>query len=103
MITYLLIVLQASSGIAQYFLPKQVLGSVDAGKKMYRYHRMLGYLLLGLELVTVAAAAGTRYNIEVLHLRLWPVVVAAGLVVAGVAARIRSVKLRAPPVSHQTH
>lgn len=95
--------LQASSGIVQYFIPKQVLGSVDAGKSLYRYHRMLGYLLLGLELITVAAATGTSYNIEILHLRIWPVLVAALVVVAGVAARIRTVKLRAPPVANQSH
>ncbi|PGH02844.1 hypothetical protein AJ80_08794 [Polytolypa hystricis UAMH7299] len=91
--TYILILLQAGVGVAQYFFPAQVFGSVDKGKGVYKWHRLSGYLLLGLELVTIAAATGTAYNRSTLHIRLWAVVVAIVLVVAGVGARAKRAKL----------
>lgn len=93
LITYIAILSQALVGVSQYFLPRMILGSVDAGKKIYKYHRWTGYALLVLELATVAAATRTTYNLETLQIQLWAVLVAAVLVVAGVGARIRKHKL----------
>jgi hypothetical protein len=50
-------------------------------------------LLLVLELATVSAATQTTYNVAVLHMPLWGVLVAAVLIVAGVGARIKKHKL----------
>ena len=93
LITYILIILQASVGVVQYFFPVRVLGSVDAGKKIYKYHRVSGYVLLVLELGTVIAATQTTFNVAALHIPLWGVVVTSVLVVAGVGARVKKHKL----------
>ncbi|OOF99951.1 hypothetical protein ASPCADRAFT_126830 [Aspergillus carbonarius ITEM 5010] len=93
LITYIVIILQALGGVVQYLIPVQVLGSVDRGKSLYKYHRKSGYVLLLLELATVAAATQTTYNLNVLAIPLWGVLVAAALVVVGVGARIKKHKL----------
>ncbi|GIC87169.1 cytochrome b561 domain-containing protein [Aspergillus udagawae] len=93
LITYICIILQALLGLVQYFFPVTILGSADAGKRLYKYHRHFGYSLLVLELATVAAATQTTYNVNVLHIPLWGVLVAAVLIVAGVGARIKKHKL----------
>ncbi|KAH1481303.1 hypothetical protein KXV81_001948 [Aspergillus fumigatus] len=93
LITYICIILQALLGLVQYFFPVKILGSADAGKRLYKYHRHFGYLLLVLELATVSAATQTTYNVAVLHMPLWGVLVAAVLIVAGVGARIKKHKL----------
>ncbi|CAG8164198.1 hypothetical protein PENNAL_c0003G09994 [Penicillium nalgiovense] len=93
LVTYTAIVLQAVVGIIQYFVPVTVLGSVDAGKRIYKYHRWSGYVLLLLEMATVVAATQTTYNVMVIHIPLWGVLVAVVLVLAGVGARIKKHKL----------
>ncbi|KAJ5485978.1 hypothetical protein N7530_000278 [Penicillium desertorum] len=93
LITYITIVLQAVVGIIQYFLPVTVLGSVDAGKRIYKYHRWSGYVLLLLEMATVVAATQTTYNVIAIHIPLWGVLVAVVLILAGVGARIKKHKL----------
>lgn len=93
LVTYIVIALQAVVGVIQYFFPIMILGSVDNGKRIYKYHRWSGYGLLVLEMATVAAATQTDYNVNVLHIPLWGVLVAAILVVAGVGARIKKHKL----------
>ncbi|RAL06676.1 cytochrome b561 domain-containing protein [Aspergillus homomorphus CBS 101889] len=93
LITYIVIILQATVGVVQYFLPVTVLGSVNRGKSLYKYHRQSGYLLLVLELATVAAATRTAFNVNVLGIPLAGVLVGAVLVVAGAGARVRKHKL----------
>lgn len=80
-------------GVVQYFFPVRVLGSVDAGRKIYKYHRVSGYVLLLLELGTVIASTQTTFNLAALHIPLWGVVVTSVLVVAGVGARVKKQKL----------
>ncbi|KAK2747638.1 hypothetical protein FQN55_004807 [Onygenales sp. PD_40] len=92
--TYILIFLQAAVGVAQYFVPVTVFGSVDRGKAVYKYHRVSGYVVLLMELATVAAATQTDYNKVILHIPLWAVLVASVLVVLGVGARIKKQKMR---------
>lgn len=92
-ITYMLIILQAAGGLVQYFYPVQVLGSVDSGRKMYKYHRAAGYLLLILELTTLMTATRTGFNVSSLHIPLWGVVACSLLVVGGVSARIKKHKM----------
>ncbi|KAK8205825.1 eukaryotic cytochrome b561-domain-containing protein [Phyllosticta capitalensis] len=91
-ITYVLIIIQAIVGFTQYFTPG-LWGSVDSAKKIYKYHRMSGYLVLVLALATVAAATQTGYNLFVLHIQLWAVLVAAILTLIGVFPRIKKQKL----------
>lgn len=91
--TYISVVLQALVGVVQFFFPVAILGSVDAGKRVYKYHRWTGYILLLLEMATVVAATQTTYNLIAIHISLGPVVVAAILTLAGVGARIKKQKL----------
>jgi hypothetical protein len=93
LITYILILLQALVGFAQFYIPKQVFGSVDKGKAVYKYHRMGGYLVLLMGLATVCAATQTSYNLTTLNIQLWAVIVAGVLVVAGVGSRIKKQKI----------
>ncbi|KAJ5799617.1 uncharacterized protein N7518_001685 [Penicillium psychrosexuale] len=93
LVTYIAIVLQAVVGVIQYFVPVTVLGSVDAGKRIYKYHRWSGYVLLLLEMATVVAATQTTYNLMAIHIPLWGVVVAAIFILAGVGARVKKHKL----------
>ncbi|KAK7513124.1 eukaryotic cytochrome b561-domain-containing protein [Phyllosticta citriasiana] len=91
-ITYVLLIIQALVGFTQYFTPG-LWGSVDSAKKIYKYHRMSGYLVLLLALATVAAATQTGFNLSALHIQLWAVLVAAVLTVIGVFPRIKKQKL----------
>lgn len=92
-ITYILIIIQALVGVAQFWIPKWVFGSVENGKKIYKYHRMSGYALLVLELATVSAATQTTYNSYVLNIALWAVLVTSVLVLLGIGARVKPSKL----------
>lgn len=91
--TIVAIVLQASVGVIQFFFPVAVLGSVDAGKRVFKYHRWSGYVLLLLEVSTVVAATQTTYNLNAIHIPTRGVVIAIILVLLGVGARIKKSKL----------
>ncbi|CRG92607.1 hypothetical protein PISL3812_09670 [Talaromyces islandicus] len=91
--TYILIILQTLVGVAQFWLPEFVFGSVENGKKIYKYHRRFGYILLVLELATVAAATQTTFNQGVLHIGLWVALVTAVIIILGVGARLKKHKL----------
>ena len=88
-----IIVIQALVGVFQFFLPVTIFGSVDAGKRIYKYHRWSGYALLLLEVATVVAATQTTYNLAAIHIPLWGVLVSVVLVLSGVGARIKKQKL----------
>jgi heme A synthase len=92
LITYILLLIQAFVGITQYFLP-QLYGGVDNAKKIYKYHRVGGYVLFTLMLVTVVAATRTTYNLTTLHIQTWAVVVASVLALAGILPRVKKQKL----------
>ncbi|KAJ5104124.1 Cytochrome b561 eukaryote [Penicillium argentinense] len=93
LLTVIFVALQALVGVAQFFLPTTIFGSIDAGKRIYKYHRWSGYVLLLLEAATVVAATQTGYNVAMIHIPAWGVVVALLLTVLGVAARIKKHKL----------
>jgi hypothetical protein len=93
LLTVISIVLQALVGIAQFSLPVTLLGNVDAGKRIYKYHRRTGYVLLLLESATVVAATRTDYNLAVLGIPTWAVLVAILITLLGVGARIKKQKL----------
>ncbi|KAL9077964.1 MAG: hypothetical protein Q9157_003118 [Trypethelium eluteriae] len=92
LITYIAMALQAIVGITQYFVP-QIYGGESNAKKLYKYHRMSGYVILILALATICAATTTGFNLNVLHMQLWAIIVASVLTVVGVFARIKKQKL----------
>lgn len=91
LVTYILILIQTVVGITQYFTPG-LYGGMDNAKSLYKYHRVSGYVILVLMLVTVCAATQTPFNQNSLHIQLWAVIVASVLVVLGVGARIKPYK-----------
>nr|XP_023927812.1 uncharacterized protein LOC112039189 [Quercus suber] len=91
LITYILVVAQALVGITSYFTPA-LYGGVDNAKALYKYHRVGGYITLLLMLATVCAATQTTFNVNVLQMQLWAVVVACVIIVIGVGARIKLFK-----------
>lgn len=86
--TYILVVIQATVGFTQYYTPS-LYGGVSNAKKVYKYHRMAGYAGLVMFLATVCAAADTDFNRNVLGMRMWVLIVASLLVLAGVLPRVR--------------
>lgn len=83
---------QALVGVTQYWVPS-IYGGQDNAKAIWKYHRASGYVVLVLGLTTVAAATQTDFNQNVLHIRLWVVIVSSVLVLAGVLSRIKLQKL----------
>lgn len=92
LITYILIGLQAFIGVTQFFVPA-LYGGVDNAKALYKYHRVGGYVTLVVMLATIAAATKTTFNINVLEIQLWAVIVAALAVLVGIVPRIKLSKL----------
>ncbi|KAJ5674095.1 hypothetical protein N7462_009534 [Penicillium macrosclerotiorum] len=93
LLTVISVVLQSAVGIIQFFFPVTVLGSADAGKRIYKYHRWSGYVLLLLEVSTVVAATQTEYNLSTLRIPTWGAVIAIILTLSGLGARIKKHKL----------
>lgn len=91
LVTYVFIVVQVAVGAGMYFAPA-LFGGVEQAKKIYKWHRASGYLVLVLLLSTVAAATQTSYNLDTLGIKLWAVIVAAVLVLVGIVPRIRPAK-----------
>ena len=54
---------------------------------------MSGYVLLILSFATVAAATQISYNVGVLKIQLWAVIVTSVIVLVGVLPRIKKQKL----------
>lgn len=84
--------MQGFIGFTQYFVPQLYGGEANA-KKIWKYHRASGYLVFVLMLATVAAATQATYNKNVLGIKLWAVLVAAVLTLAGIVPRIKKQKL----------
>lgn len=92
LVTYILVFIQTVVGITQYFTPG-LYGGVDNAKKLYKYHRLSGYIILVLMLATVCAATQTDFNKNTLGIQLWAVVLCSVLIVIGVVARMKTYKL----------
>jgi hypothetical protein len=91
-ITYSFVLVQTIVGVLQFFFP-DLLGGEERAKSIYKYHRISGYTIVLLTLVTVAAATWTDYVKEVLNVHHWGVIVAELLTVGGLYARLRKEKL----------
>jgi hypothetical protein len=86
--TYILVIIQALVGLTAFFTPS-LYGGVETAKGLYKYHRVSGYIILTLMLATVCAASATTYNVNVLGMQLWALVVSSVLVLVGIVPRIR--------------
>lgn len=91
LLTYIVVVVQALIGMTAFFTPSLYGGESNA-KALYKYHRVSGYLVLGLLLATVCAATQTDFNKNVLGMQLWAVIVCSVLVLAGILPRIKKAK-----------
>lgn len=91
-ITLLLIVVQYAVGFTMWLTPG-LYGGVDKAKKLYKYHRFSGYIVLVLLLTAVCTAMETDYVVNVLGISVWGVVLASVVVVIGVFPRIQKQKL----------
>ncbi|KAI9747974.1 MAG: hypothetical protein M1815_003718 [Lichina confinis] len=92
LLTYIVFFVQALVGLTQYYTPKAY-GGVDKAKKIYKYHRMSGYVVLVLALATIAAATQTDFNKNVGHIMMWTVILPSLLILAGIVPRIKKQKL----------
>lgn len=91
-VTGVVLLVQYAFGFVMWGVPG-LLGGVEKAKGWWKWHRLNGYLLYILVLVTVITATGTEYNQKVLDVKLWAVLVASGLLVVGVYPRIHTRKL----------
>ncbi|KAF2274637.1 uncharacterized protein EI97DRAFT_421749 [Westerdykella ornata] len=85
---YILVLIQALVGFTQYFTPN-LYGGEERAKRVYKYHRLAGYVIATLGLATVCAASWTEYGGKVAGIQHWAVIVASVLVLAGVLPRVR--------------
>lgn len=85
-------VLQYLVGFTMYGVP-QLYGGEAKAKAIWKYHRISGYALLLLYLAAVASATKTDYNVNVLGLKLWAMVVITLLIAVGIYPRIKKQKL----------
>ncbi|KAI1083867.1 eukaryotic cytochrome b561-domain-containing protein [Whalleya microplaca] len=86
------ILVQYFVGFTMYGLPQLYGGEANA-KKIWKYHRVSGYVLLLFFLATVISATQTDYNLNVLGLKLWAITLISVLLVIGVYPRIKKHKL----------
>ncbi|EFW98729.1 cytochrome b561-like protein [Grosmannia clavigera kw1407] len=93
-ITAVVLLGQYVFGFLIWAAPVGLFGRVDRAKALYKQHRWTGYaVLLPLLLATALTATATDYNVNVLDIRTWAVLVAAVLIVVGVYPRIHGRKL----------
>ncbi|KAB5585815.1 eukaryotic cytochrome b561-domain-containing protein [Coniochaeta sp. 2T2.1] len=91
-ISAVLLVGQYAVGTAMWAVPG-VFGGEERARKVWKYHRMSGYVIYLLLLGTVVAATYTPYNENVLDIKTWSVVAAGVLIVVGVYPRVSLTKL----------
>ena len=92
LVVYIMLGLQFLIGVAQFYTPS-IFGSVDNAKSLYKYHRWSGYIIMILSAIAICYATQTGFNDNVLHMRLWAVIVASVLLVIGLLPRIKKRKL----------
>ncbi|KAL1877068.1 hypothetical protein Daus18300_002678 [Diaporthe australafricana] len=91
-LTSVVLLVQYVFGFLMWGVPG-VFGGIDNAKALWKYHRISGYLLFLLILATVISAVWTDFNVNVLNIRLWTVIVAIALIVLGVYPRLHPRKL----------
>lgn len=91
-ITYAFLALVLLVGVAQFWAPIAVFGSINRAKSIYKYHRAAGYVTLTLISFTILLALDSDYNNNVLHIPYWSVVPAVAAIFVGLVSGIRLVK-----------
>lgn len=91
--TYAFLGLVFLVGIAQFWTPVLVFGSVENAKKIYKYHRIAGYFTLGLISFTILLALDSDYNNNVLHIPYWSIVPAIAAIFGGLIWGLKKFKL----------
>ncbi|KAJ2990569.1 hypothetical protein NUW58_g2882 [Xylaria curta] len=91
-ITSIWILIQYLVGFTMFGVPALYGGEANA-KKIWKYHRSSGYVLLILMLATTTSAVKTEYNQDVLGLKLWATILINVLIIIGVYPRIKKHKL----------
>ncbi|KAI1822368.1 eukaryotic cytochrome b561-domain-containing protein [Xylaria intraflava] len=91
-ITSIWILIQYFVGFTMFGVPALYGGEANA-KKIWKYHRGSGYVLLLLMMATVTSAVETDYSKNVLGLKLWAVILIFVLMIVGVYPRIQLRKL----------
>lgn len=91
--TYTTLALVLVVGVAQFWAPITVFGSIDRAKSVYKYHRIAGYFTLGLISCTILLALDSDYNNNVLHIPYWSVVPAVAAIFGGLISGLRLEKL----------
>ncbi|KAF5100171.1 hypothetical protein D0Z00_001378 [Geotrichum galactomycetum] len=92
-ITYNLLAAMLIAGSAIFWFPEEMCGSLARGRALYKWHRLGGYIIVGLTLLTTGLALESTYNVTVLHISPKLVFTAIGFVVVGLAAGIKLSKL----------
>lgn len=80
-------------GIAQFWFPVEVFGSVAKAKGFYKYHRLTGYAIVVLASVTTLLSLESSYNVSVLHIPYYLVVPGLAIVVGGLSSGIKLARL----------
>ncbi|KAF2115562.1 hypothetical protein BDV96DRAFT_493381 [Lophiotrema nucula] len=92
LIFYILIYAQVFVGFTQYWV-QSIYGGEEKAKKIWKYHRVGGYITATLGLATVCAATWTTYVVNVLSTQKWAVILASVITLVGVVPRIKLQKL----------
>lgn len=88
-ITYNLLAVMLVAGSAIFWFPEEMFGSLARGRAMYKWHRLGGYIIVTLTLITTALALESTYNVNVLHISRTFVFTGICLVVVGLGAGIK--------------
>jgi len=91
LITYILILIQATVGMVQFYFPS-LLGGKEKAQSIYKYHRMSGYLIFVFIIMAAIAVTYTDFVAHVLKIRTWFVLLCSAFVLAGVLPRIEPSK-----------
>lgn len=91
--TYTCLAVVMLVGLAQFWAPVLVFGSVERAKTVYKYHRIAGYFTLGLISFTILLALDSDYNHNVLHIPYWLIVPAVALIFGGLISGLKLAKL----------
>ena len=90
--TYLLFLIQALVGTAQYYFPS-LFGSVERAKAVYKYHRLSGYAVYTLLLTTAMLGTQTPWAQNAAGM-FWPYLLLLILGFVGVVVGVRGKKIK---------
>jgi hypothetical protein len=93
LVTYILLLVQALGGAAQFFFPMLVFGTEERANSVYKFHRIGGYIIVALLTARVSAATWIDYNLTTLKIHHWSIITASVILLAGLYARVQKSKL----------